>query len=117
MFRRPPRSTRPDTLLPYTTLFRSPLPEGAALGEAHVELRLGDQEEPGYHPFQIQEFRRPEFEVVTAPVGAGPHLLTGPVRVEAAGRYFAGGVLPDAAITWQVKIGRASCRARVGQYV
>ena len=80
----------------------APLPEGAALGEAHVELRLGDQEEPGYHPFQIQEFRRPEFEVVTAPVGAGPHLLTGPVRVEAAGRYFAGGVLPDAAITWQV---------------
>ncbi|MFP5578586.1 MAG: alpha-2-macroglobulin family protein [Acidimicrobiia bacterium] len=80
----------------------APLPEGAALGEAHVELLLGDGAEPGYHPFQIQEFRRPEFEVVTAPVGAGPHLLTGPVRVEAAGRYFAGGVLPDAAITWQV---------------
>src|SRR3546814_9806452 len=27
MFRRPPRSTRPDTLFPYTTLFRSS-PEG-----------------------------------------------------------------------------------------
>src|SRR3546814_4302956 len=26
MFRRPPRSTRTDTLFPYTTLFRSPLP-------------------------------------------------------------------------------------------
>src|SRR3546814_17384263 len=25
MFRRPPRSTRPDTLFPYTTLFRSDL--------------------------------------------------------------------------------------------
>src|SRR3546814_5406878 len=25
MLRRPPRSTRPDTLFPYTTLFRSPL--------------------------------------------------------------------------------------------
>src|SRR3546814_5475811 len=25
MIRRPPRSTRPDTLFPYTTLFRSPL--------------------------------------------------------------------------------------------
>lgn len=78
------------------------LPDGAALGEAHIELRLGDQEEHGFHPFQIQEFRRPEFEVVTAPVGAGPHLLTGPVLVEASGRYFAGGVLPDAPITWQV---------------
>src|SRR3546814_13635155 len=28
MIRRPPRSTRTDTLFPYTTLFRSPLPTG-----------------------------------------------------------------------------------------
>src|SRR3546814_9242239 len=28
MLRRPPRSTRTDTLLPYTTLFRSPEPTG-----------------------------------------------------------------------------------------
>src|SRR3546814_3996492 len=28
MIRRPPRSTRTDTLFPYTTLFRSPLAEG-----------------------------------------------------------------------------------------
>src|SRR3546814_16489093 len=27
MIRRPPISTRPDTLFPYTTLFRSPVPE------------------------------------------------------------------------------------------
>jgi len=80
----------------------APLPEGAALGEAHVELRLDDRAEHGYHPFQIQEFRRPEFEVVTEAVDPGPHLLTAPVQVEAAGRYFAGGVLPDAPITWQV---------------
>src|SRR3546814_13351448 len=38
MIRRPPRSTRTDTLLPYTTLFRSsPLDMGAA----HV-MRFGD---------------------------------------------------------------------------
>src|SRR3546814_6099908 len=29
MIRRPPRSTRTDTLFPYTTLFRSPVPLGA----------------------------------------------------------------------------------------
>src|SRR3546814_5523464 len=29
MIRRPPRSTRTDTLFPYTTLFRSPLPKQA----------------------------------------------------------------------------------------
>src|SRR3546814_7116675 len=31
MIRRPPRSTRPDTLFPYTTLFRSASDEGAVL--------------------------------------------------------------------------------------
>src|SRR3546814_3394536 len=30
MIRRPPRSTRTDTLFPYTTLFRSQVPEGCA---------------------------------------------------------------------------------------
>src|SRR3546814_8978632 len=35
MIRRPPRSTRTDTLFPYTTLFRSSLPHG------HVAAVLG----------------------------------------------------------------------------
>src|SRR3546814_3814841 len=34
MIRRPPRSTRTDTLFPYTTLFRSALQQGA--GAPHV---------------------------------------------------------------------------------
>src|SRR3546814_14437453 len=41
MIRRPPRSTRTDTLFPYTTLFRSPLigaVENAAAGGAAAEL-------------------------------------------------------------------------------
>src|SRR3546814_3300264 len=39
MIRRPPRSTRTDTLFPYTTLFRSPRPEFARRpgGEAQRE--------------------------------------------------------------------------------
>src|SRR3546814_13355263 len=32
MIRRPPRSTRTDTLFPYTTLFRSPDPSGSGQG-------------------------------------------------------------------------------------
>src|SRR3546814_7098842 len=48
MIRRPPRSTRTDTLFPYTTLFRS---EGAQIrldvaimiGRDRIELRLGDR--------------------------------------------------------------------------
>src|SRR3546814_2977507 len=46
MIRRPPRSTRTDTLFPYTTLFRSPLENGPArsqngileLAERHVDI-------------------------------------------------------------------------------
>src|SRR3546814_17527371 len=38
MIRRPPRSTRTDTLFPYTTLFRSPAELSA---EARRELALG----------------------------------------------------------------------------
>src|SRR3546814_3671356 len=40
MIRRPPRSTRTDTLFPYTTLFRSA--EGAVAGHARrLDLRPG----------------------------------------------------------------------------
>src|SRR3546814_5555400 len=42
MIRRPPRSTRTDTLFPYTTLFRSRL---AALGASAQSWRLVDRDE------------------------------------------------------------------------
>src|SRR3546814_11590827 len=50
MIRRPPRSTRTDTLFPYTTLFRNPEErETPALGDfglpdpdGNLELQLGD---------------------------------------------------------------------------
>src|SRR3546814_16271384 len=40
MIRRPPRSTRTDTLFPYTTLFRSPTPHGNAHLLAFLEQHL-----------------------------------------------------------------------------
>src|SRR3546814_11162207 len=40
MIRRPPRSTRTDTLFPYTTLFRSILINGAAGGIGGVATQL-----------------------------------------------------------------------------
>src|SRR3546814_8111126 len=42
MIRRPPRYTRTDTLFPYTTLFRSPLP-AAVLPDRLVELHAGEE--------------------------------------------------------------------------
>src|SRR3546814_16576905 len=52
MIRRPPRSTRTDTLFPYTTLFRS-VPFGQAEHLGHPEAR-GQQSPMG----DLREFRR-----------------------------------------------------------
>src|SRR3546814_20488178 len=58
MSRRPPRSTRTDTLFPYTTLFRSERPAmRAAVGQAvhrvvdarDVDLALGDRFREVFH--------------------------------------------------------------------
>src|SRR3546814_3413501 len=46
MIRRPPRSTRTDTLFPYTTLFRSAQP-ARDVGVETIELR---QQARGHHP-------------------------------------------------------------------
>lgn len=82
------------------------LPLGAALGPAWVELDLrgarGLDETATAHQFTIEEVRRPELEVVTSAQSAEPHLVTEPVTVSATATYFAGGVLPDAPVTWQV---------------
>src|SRR3546814_5958770 len=46
MIRLPPRSTRTDTLFPYTTLFRSPWEMAAEKGDQSYALRV----EPGIFP-------------------------------------------------------------------
>src|SRR3546814_5773477 len=60
MIRRPPRSTRTDTLFPYTTLFRSPTLMGiaeVAIGDADVarrrQRRAAAQHHLVYHEFAI----------------------------------------------------------------
>ncbi len=82
------------------------LPPGSALGPAWIELTVegadGLGEVSSVHQFQIQEFRRPEFEVVTRAESRMPHLLTKAVTVAALARYFAGGTLADAPVTWRV---------------
>src|SRR3546814_6705341 len=50
MIRRPPRSTRTDTLFPYTTLFRSFLVIGRALG---ARLHLDDLALAGQHEIAV----------------------------------------------------------------
>ncbi len=75
-------------------------PNNANLGEAQVHITVPGEDE-GYHTFQIQEFRRPEFEV-SASSTSGPHFVGehGTATVEA--KYYAGGGLPNAEVTWNV---------------
>src|SRR3546814_12065940 len=99
MIRRPPRSTRTDTLFPYTTLFRSRSPGGAlmfrflhgwgfdaALWDSMRATLGGDASDLGYfgERRQFGDDERP-FVAVGNSLGA--------------------------------QIGRASCRERVCQYV
>src|SRR3546814_16349180 len=50
MYRQPPRSTRTDTLVPYTTLFRSTAREGRE-GEPHEKVRWKAESDswPAFH--------------------------------------------------------------------
>src|SRR3546814_5789302 len=47
MIRRPPRSTRTDTLFPYTTLFRSDLPSQCGV-EERAMVQFGDYQNEIY---------------------------------------------------------------------
>src|SRR3546814_19079607 len=115
MMRRPPRSTRPDTLFPYTTLFRSlellrPRPRALALAE-----RFFVRSETGALLALPAEAREAAFvrlwcakEAVLKAHGRG--LAFGLDRLEFA---LCGADWARVAC----EIGSASGRARVGHYV
>jgi uncharacterized protein YfaS (alpha-2-macroglobulin family) len=81
------------------------LPANANLGWATLQLTSrGRGEVQGrihHHGLQIQEFRRPAFEV-TASAGPGPHIVGQSAQVEMKASYYAGGGLAGADVTWQV---------------
>jgi uncharacterized protein YfaS (alpha-2-macroglobulin family) len=83
------------------------LPTNANLGYArvtfNVEGSLAGLSGRHYdHSFQIQEFRRPEFEVTARNETTGPYFVGGHAVVAVEASYFAGGPLPNAEVTWQV---------------
>src|SRR3546814_4290255 len=53
MIRRPPRSTRTDTLFPYTTLFRSVGQPADVIGDPGMRRRLIDTHRPAHHDDEI----------------------------------------------------------------
>src|SRR3546814_12775048 len=98
MIRRPPRSTRTDTLFPYTTLFRS---NGVADA---VTLLLAD----GFRDARGR--RNGPYRLILANILAEPLCR----MAEDVQRHLAPGGL---VVLSGLQIGRASCRERVCQYV
>ncbi|HTH07761.1 MAG TPA: Ig-like domain-containing protein, partial [Ilumatobacteraceae bacterium] len=82
------------------------VPDTANLGQASLNLRLvGESGKAGvdmWHPFQILQYRTPEFEVVTRAITQPPFLSTKPATVAATATYYAGGPLPGAPADWLV---------------
>ena len=80
------------------------LPEGANLGWSSILFQRPGSPGDGrhYHSFQVQEFRRPEFEVEARLESAGPHLVDEPAVAAVDAAYFSGGPLPNAEVTWTV---------------
>ncbi len=80
------------------------LPEQVNLGYATIYLNapLGMDGSSYGHSFQIQEFRRPEFEVKSRNETTGPYFVGDSAIVAVEARYYAGGPLPNAEVTWLV---------------
>ncbi len=80
------------------------LPESSNLGYANVQIATRNTPLYGgyYHSFQIQEFRRPEFEVTARNETSGPYYLGDDAMVAVSAQYYAGGPLPGADTTWTV---------------
>lgn len=80
------------------------LPATMNLGQASLELLTNSNlTGSGFtHRFQVQEFRRPEFEVTAKAESEGPHFVGGEANVSLSAVYFAGGGLQNADVTWQV---------------
>ncbi|PID86931.1 MAG: hypothetical protein CSB13_01920 [Chloroflexi bacterium] len=76
------------------------LPENSNLGYAYVSLNANGDEYG--HDFQIQEFRRPEFEVSARQESEGPYVVNDSATVAVTASYFAGGPLQNADTTWTV---------------
>src|SRR3546814_17989697 len=111
MIRRPPRSTRTDTLFPYTTLFRS---EGVV---ARVEVLAPLQQQRRY-PRRVIAVEAPG-QAEKGVAGAGPldHLQAQPAAGAAHGRLPCGVDAPSKTGQGGGEIGRASWRARLCPYV
>src|SRR3546814_20872839 len=117
MIRRPPRSTRTDTLFPYTTLFRSH--QLRLRGNCIHRTPGGHSEHPG--PEQREEDALGECDLRACGLGPSQGEQAdegdGPVPEEIERVRLQRLAARKEAADQLYEIGRASCRERVCQYV
>src|SRR3546814_17254395 len=122
MIRRPPRSTRTDTLFPYTTLFRSYIDllfQYVDWGDRVISLRgIGEKHTPKEGLFREPVWITPAWQ---APANTIAKHAARWAQWHAACFMVPAVMRPDAAMHSDAgeehEIGRASCRERVCQYV
>jgi hypothetical protein len=92
--------------------FAFTIPQATNLGTASLRLTasgVGGLDGTDFtHTFQIQEFRRPEYEVNARNETPGPYFAGDHATLAVEAKYYAGGGLPNADVTWQVTTSDAS---------
>jgi uncharacterized protein YfaS (alpha-2-macroglobulin family) len=85
--------------------FKFKLPDNANLGYARIDISssIGISGSSYSHQFQIQEFRRPEFEVTAKNETEAPYFVKDSANVAVEAKYFAGGGLANADVNWVVR--------------
>jgi hypothetical protein len=87
-----------DAIGGFDTKFTLPKTPNLGYASIHFEAAGGGTYQ---HSIQIEEFRRPEFEV-SAHASDGPFVVGGGGDVIVSAKYFAGGPLPGAQVNWYV---------------
>lgn len=84
--------------------FQIKIPKNIHLGYQSLEFKTDSKLENSTftHNFQVQEFRRPEFEVDTKIETSAPFFVGESAEVEVEAKYYSGGFLSDAETTWEV---------------
>ena len=87
--------------------FAFSIPQVTNLGTAQLRLYAegdlsGLEGYEFYHQFQIQEFRRPEYEVNARNETTGPYFVGDQATLAVEAKYYAGGGLQNADATWNV---------------
>src|SRR3546814_18042862 len=120
MIRRPPRSTRTDTLFPYTTLFRSAKPAARDGAGAQVDAldtgRINEDLAPRERRGQPRHELRIELEGERLLARRGER-VGAQHRGDDAAQRAQDAIVVDRRYRIEPKIGRESCRERVCQSV